>query len=318
MMNLIKRYGRILMGLRGFIYDLNRFIRFNAWNFDCSNAKMRQYHLAKLTHTLEKSMSFKNKREGAGYTNAKKIQEILIEVDNNNYEKNFNDFLALQTLKKFCLSSKDLNNKFSDIYQVLPNWDNILVDYGIYSLTKEEINRGQLEKPEDFFNSRYTLRDFKDITIPPEIIDRALSLAQKTPSSCNMQPWHVYLLKNKTNIDIALSYQTGNKGFTNNIHNLMIITSDQLSFISSSERYQHWIDGGLYAMSLIYAFHSLGIATCSLNWSENPQKDIAFRKALNINHHHSIIMMIAFGYPCENNLVCVSPRKSTECIKTEI
>ncbi|MGL5953366.1 MAG: nitroreductase family protein [Providencia rustigianii] len=306
------------MGLRGFMYDFNRFLRFNAWNFKCSNAKMRQYHLAKLTHTLEKSMSFKDKRAGAGYTNAKKIQEILIEVDNNNYEKNFNDFLALQTLKKFCLESKDADKKFSNIYQELPNWDDAFTDYGIYSLSKEEISRGQLESPEDFFNSRYTLRDFSSIIISSEIIDRALNLAQKTPSSCNMQPWHVYVLNNRENIDIALSYQTGNKGFTNNIHNLMIITSDQLSFISSSERYQHWIDGGLYAMSLIYAFHSLGIATCSLNWSENPKKDIAIRKVLNINEHHSIIMMIAFGYPCENNLVCVSPRKNIKNIKTEI
>jgi nitroreductase len=42
--------------------------------------------------------------------------------------------------------------------------------------------------------ARHSCRAFQSTPIPRETIERMLSIAQRTPSWCNMQPWHVHLL----------------------------------------------------------------------------------------------------------------------------
>ena len=71
-------------------------------------------------------------------------------------------------------------------------------------------------------------------------------------------------------------------------------------------------------MSLMYAFHSLGIASCPLNWSQTPSKDRALRKAMNLKNNHTVIMMMIFGYPDETNRICSSSRRPAEEILSKI
>nr|WP_236783470.1 nitroreductase family protein [Aliivibrio fischeri] len=168
---------------------------------------------------------------------------------------------------------------------------------------------GLLSNPDKFFLSRYSLREYSEKKVSDSIILKSLELAQKSPSSCNMQAWHTYLLQDREKIKLALDIQSGNKGFGHKVNGLLIFTCDQLPFISSSERYQHWIDGSLHAMSVVYALHSLGVASCCLNWSEDGKRDRLLRSKLNIKDNHSIIMMLSFGYPEKINKVCVSPRR---------
>lgn len=44
--------------------------------------------------------------------------------------------------------------------------------------------------------SSYSCRDFKEGTVPDEIIDILLNAAQKAPSAGNAQPWHFTVIKN--------------------------------------------------------------------------------------------------------------------------
>ena len=71
-------------------------------------------------------------------------------------------------------------------------------------------------------------------------------------------------------------------------------------------------------MSIMYAFHSLGVASCPLNWSQTPKNDIGLRKMANIKNNHTIIMMMIIGYPDLDNKVCASTRRPFEDIYTEI
>jgi nitroreductase len=140
----------------------------------------------------------------------------------------------------------------------------------------------------------------------------------KTPSVCNRQAWGIYHTSDQEVKDLVLTYQTGNKPFGESIPNLMVITTDLKAFFSAEEHNQHLIDGGLLAMSLMYAFHSLGIATCALNWSAKPKTDLTLRKYVNIKPHHSIIMVLAIGYPDDNNKVCASTRRPVEEVFFEL
>jgi nitroreductase len=71
-------------------------------------------------------------------------------------------------------------------------------------------------------------------------------------------------------------------------------------------------------MSIIYALHSLGIASCCLNWSQLPKNDLRFRHSLEIKNNHTVIMMLAIGYPDENNNVCVSARRPFNEVFTKL
>ena len=84
----------------------------------------------------------------------------------------------------------------------------------------------------------------------------------KSPSACNRQAWHVYHSDSDEVKLAVLKEQSGNKGFGDKIPNLLIVASDLKAFMPAEERYQHWIDGGMFSMSLVYAFHSLGVASC--------------------------------------------------------
>jgi nitroreductase len=71
-------------------------------------------------------------------------------------------------------------------------------------------------------------------------------------------------------------------------------------------------------MSLIYAFHSIGVATCALNWSAKPKNDLELRKKLNIEDNHTIIMVLAVGYPDKVNKVCASTRRPVKEVYREL
>jgi nitroreductase len=44
---------------------------------------------------------------------------------------------------------------------------------------------------EDVVSTRYSCRAFRSDPVPRDVIDRILSIAQQTPSWCNVQPWEV-------------------------------------------------------------------------------------------------------------------------------
>ena len=315
----IRPCGRILKAINGFFYDLVRFVRFSAWNSDMSDREKRNYHIAKTYHALEKSLSFKDRNATSGWSNAYLTLDILKEAK---YHGNFGYFdrTGLKALKSFISlkNSKDLE-KSADINKNINSFDfHDEARHGSISYSKSDFEQGVLDKPESFFLSRYSLREFSNAQVDNDKIKRAITLAAKAPSVCNRQAWHVYHSNERDVIDGALKHQQGNKGFGDRVPNLMIITADLNAFMPGQEHYQHWIDGGLFSMSLIHALHSLGVASCCLNWSQAPVNDKKLRKEFNVKPQHTIIMMLAVGYPDEDNKVCVSSRRPIDEIYSKL
>ena len=61
------------------------------------------------------------------------------------------------------------------------------------------------------------------------------------------------------------------------------------------ERNQCWIDGGMFAMSLVLGLHAQGLGTCFLNWSKSAPEDKAMRALLQLPPQEAIITLIAVG-----------------------
>lgn len=165
-----------------------------------------------------------------------------------------------------------------------------------------------------FAHSRYSVRQFGPGPFDKGAILRAVQVAQKAPSVCNRQTCKVYVLTEREDIDVALTFQNGNRGFGNRASALLIVTSDLDAFSQAGERYQGWVDGGLFAMSLIFGLHAEGIASCCLNWSTDAGMDRKFRKSIRIPASENVVMYIACGNYPDDLEVARSPRASVEKI----
>lgn len=310
---------RTFNGLNGFTYDFFRFLAYGGWREDLHDTEVRNYNSMMAYHGLEKSLSYKKRNPNSGWSNAERVFYRL-KVANTLETKGYHDKAGKQVLLKFLqLPENSGKPRALEMLAELAhmNFDSPDV-HGAIPLSEESYRKGILEDPEGFFFSRYSLREFRKGAVDEALIKRAVKLAMKTPSVCNRHAWHVYHSSDPLKIKTALKYQNGNRPFGDKVPNLMIVTTDLKAFFSGWEHYQHWIDGGLFSMSLMYAFHSLGLASCPLNWSQTPKADKAFRKAIKIKPNHTVIMMMAIGYPDEENTVCSSSRRPLEEIYNQI
>jgi len=161
-----------------------------------------------------------------------------------------------------------------------------------------------------FAASRRSCRTFDQARpVALELIEKAVRSAIQTPSVCNRQAWKVHAYQDRETINRLLSYQNGNAGFGHQIPCLLIITMDLKCFDGVIERYQPWIDGGMFAMSLLYALHRLEFGAVSLNWSVLPHADRGLRAAGMLPASESIIMLMGVGFPEKRMILPVSQRR---------
>ena len=165
-----------------------------------------------------------------------------------------------------------------------------------------------------FASARYSVRVFAPKAVRHELIERAVSIAQKAPSVCNRQAWRVYGLTHPEAIRSALTCQNGNSGFGDQIPCLLLVTCDTSAMLFNYERNQIWIDGGLFSMALLYALQSVGLASCCLNlcipWTVEKRLGRLYRLPLN----ERPIMMIAAGHLPERLIVAHSQRKALSAV----
>lgn len=302
--------GRIGRALSGFLYDFRRYVLFAGWSKNLKNKDIRNYHSVKIYHALEKSMSFPNRNANSGWANANLLLDCCLAAQKAG-NIGFHDRAAISVLRQFVNLEENAGRpEASAIRQALEKlYAANDVPTGVTVIKNHTFGKGRLDDPESFFNSRYSLRDFSDAKVPMEVVERATTLAMKAPSACNRQPWAIYYTNDPELRDSALKYQSGNRGFGHKVPMLLVIASDLRAFMPGQERYQHWIDGGIFSMSLILSLHSLGLGSCCLNWSQSAPQDKAFRSVFGIADQHTIIMMLAVGWPKEDNTVCVSGRR---------
>lgn len=162
---------------------------------------------------------------------------------------------------------------------------------------------------DSLMKTRRSVRHYTDRVIPEDLITRCVELAQLSPSACNRQPWRVHAYSDSAQIRALLKLQNGNVGFGHQLKTLLILTSDRRSFFDATERNQPYVDGGLFAMSLILALQSEGVSTCCLNWCVDAVRDKDAHLVGRIDDGEAIVMYLALGYADESAVVPRSARK---------
>lgn len=304
--------------LLNYAYDFGRFFRWSSANKESKTQLQLQALITMDYHRLEKGLALKEPRVGFGQKN---IQRLLsnLKTYKKQYGLDTNSQIALNALYEYYLFNRESGVDNTHLYQEITelkeptsNRDNLMQPGGTLTVTRQSILSSAQLDLKKFFNSRYSIRHFASDEVDLSLIEQATLMAQKTPSVCNRQSSKVYVFSDERKKQQVLSYQNGNRGFGDQASKILIVVSDLESFTSVGERNQCWIDGGMFAMSLVYALHALGLGTCCLNWSVEYSTDKALKRAVGLRDSESVIMMIAVGHLPHKFKVAQSPRKSLE------
>ena len=294
---------------RNMRYDASRFLRYSGATKRGGDLEVEWARITRDYHKLEKGLALPAPREGFGADVVKRLVKLM-----SVYRVRFGDDQVIDIASGAMHEHARFNgidpNRDPALAEVLAAARSVDVG-GTFEVTREEIHAAARIDLSAFFSKRYSVRHFDPAPVDPGLIRRAVEMAQRAPSVCNRQSGRVHVLTSDVRKAQALRYQNGNRGFEV-IPVVLVITSDLRCFLEPSERYQAWIDGGLFAMSLNYALHSLGLGVCMLNWSVDASTDAAMRMANAIPEEESIIMMMAVGHLPERFRVAQSPRRPIE------
>jgi nitroreductase len=301
-----------------FFYDFNHYTKYSGSVHPYRSKSNLQSNIIILYHGLEKGLSLRNPRQDFGI---QRSYDLLMKLEKyiSRFGYDSTAVIAINVLTKyyeFRVKNGTADLKFlknlSHLRENIPNEYSTEDRGGIIYVEKKKIHESVMSNFENFVKSRYSIRNFSSEPVDDKLIHQAISIATKTPSVCNRQTTKVYIIQNNALRKLILELQPGNRGFGEEIDKILLITSELGYFTHSAERREPFIGGGMFAMSLVYALHSLGLGTCCLNLSLHHKSETIIKKAANISDSEVLIMLIAVGNIPDELKVASSPRRNID------
>lgn len=281
-------------------YDMGKFtfsmdyLKYNK-TFETYRALITLY-----SHAIEKGLSNKDLRYGFGKNNLSELLNVFDEYMATGFPK---DDIRFQTALAIVDRYIEINNAAGiDTEWLSKKMSMYPLDEeskgGEKSLTRDKILQYTTADFKTLAENRHSVRDFSTKPVSIEIVQDAIQIATRTPSACNRQFCKVHYVRNKSLVDKILAFQGGIKGFAQNVDSLLVVTADNQYLTNYTERNQGFIDGGMFAMSLLYALEYKGVACCPLNAALEVENEIKIKEILNIKSCENLIEFIAIGnYP---------------------
>ena len=340
MKNSVNRFLRLLLGVRAysrlqfyvrsrskalmsvFNYDRKRLARYSFGGDECSQSALVA-NIQMTYHVIEKGLTMPDMRPYFGRDCVLRLMKLC-----NQYKRTYDCMdaqvlHAIGVLKEYVNVHKKLGLRLEKSYEeywqglkefVAENPD--VAPSQQYQFTKQKFYSSVNEAFPLFAASRHTIRNYSCVHLEEERIKSAVRLALTTPSACNRQHWHCYLVSDKSCIERILSLQKGSRGFGHLADRLLIVVASLESILWPSERNDLYVNGGMFLMNLCYSLHYYKIAHCILNWSKSPQEDVALREIVSIKPCESVIALLTCGEAPNEFKVAESPRKSLEDVLT--
>lgn len=322
--NLIRdkyRYNRLK---KSYMYDLNHYYEYSMSKENISKQKL----ISKIildTHVIEKGLTMPDTRLGFGY------ERLIVLIKNIiGYIKryNCNEFQLLHGIsvvdeyfnfhkeKEFDVSKQVVDN-YNNLLKVIDEKSIEFTSRKQINISKEEYFSNAKSSFFEFSESRSSIRNYSESKIDIDRVLMSLDLCRNTPSACNRQAVRVHLYTNRDKIQDILKLQGGNRGFGHLSSFLIIVTYEPSVYFEESERSSGFVDGGMYAMNILYALHANLFAACILNTAHNPNKDKIVREETNIPKSECFVAMIAGGIPPEEFKIAKSLRYPLKDILTK-
>ena len=295
--------------LRNFAYDALRF-----WRHSYLLGATRRPHLAARiladAHFLEYGMALSDAQPGFGRARAVRLARDL-----SRYAPGAGEDVTVKTglgvLEAYLAFNAPVPEGLGPIRDAMAGLKARgaeEVRTGVEAVRRAQVQAAAKVDFLEFVRARHSVRSFVPGPRPDEEIRRAVLAAREVPSSCNRQTCHVHAYTDPALLNRVRKLQAGNRTFGHQLSGILVVTSDLGGWETIGERYQPWIDGGLFAMTLAYALHAEGLGTCMLNWSVERQQDRKLRKLMGLDDSRLVVVLIGIGWMPEEFSVCASQR----------
>ncbi|NOY60459.1 MAG: nitroreductase family protein [Calditrichaeota bacterium] len=301
-----------------YLFDSLKYAWFSSTFKATRSQRALQALIIRLYHGIEVGLTYENPRPGFGIKVVNRLVNYL-----GKYEKKYGfdtqAKIALNVLfqyynfnKKNGIDNQPLFKKLNDLQKRIPVSLQEETRGGTLSIRKEDIEKTTNIDFESFVMSRHSIRQFASKPVDMDLIRKAVRMALRSPSACNRQQARVYVLDDPLVRDHVLTAQNGNRGWRDQPDKILLVTSNYEYYKESRERNGAYIDGSLFAMSLVWALHSVGLGSCCLNLNVTRNGVLKIKKATGIRPSEVLIMLIAVGHLPENLQVAASTRREVE------
>ena len=106
----------------------------------------------------------------------------------------------------------------------------------------------------------------------------------------------------------------GIKGFYRNIPALAVLVGKLSAYVYERDRHIIYIDGGLAAMSFMYALETLGLSSVPINWPDIEFFEKKMEALLHLDIDERPIMLIGIGYADPEGQIPFSQKKSPKLL----
>lgn len=303
--------------------DLRRYAKYSVTGFSRRRGQLGQIEgrLMAACHVLEKGLSMPESRPRFGEGAVRTLYGFLEEYEARGGQSCNPHFRSgLEALEGYLKKHQEIKVNVDDIItsvmlETMVRWktEGAGPNPGVLSFTSETFFADADASFGVFGISRHSCRHFDPLLpVDPISIKEAVRVALRTPSSCNRQPWRVYAITSKPLVEQCLKLHHGSRGFNHLIPALAIVSARIDVYGGPGERNQTYVDGGLFAMSLMFAFHHQRLGCVPLNWSVTPELDRQLKAVTGIPPSENILMLLGIGHPVKHFVVPQSTRRSIE------
>lgn len=281
-----------------------------------SNIQSSSALLRRNTHRLEKGLIMQPRRNV--------FAEEYIEETVRTYKKAINQGTLCSEEQKWCtdvleayfsvvIDTKIIAKARSEFLHTRPQESDTkkYIPYTYDSLPKTDIEFEQLHT---LFLKRRSVRWYQQKSIPIELLEKAINIANLAPSACNRQPYFFYISTNqKKAIEIA-KCAGGTAGWAENIPAMIVVVGDLSAYPLERDRHVIYIDASLAAMQLMLALETLGLSTCPINWPDIENAELRLKRLLKLEDFQRPIMLLSVGYGLESGGIPYSQKKGFELL----
>lgn len=162
---------------------------------------------------------------------------------------------------------------------------------------------------------RRSVRWYESKTVPRELIDKAISVANLSPSACNRQPFEFKIFDDPELLQKVAAIPMGTVGFSDNFPMIIVVVGTLDAYFHERDRHVIYIDGSLASMSFMFALETLGLSSCPINWPDIEHLEGKMQKLLQLEDYERPIMLMSVGYPDKKGMVPFSEKKNLDNIR---
>ena len=163
--------------------------------------------------------------------------------------------------------------------------------------------------------ARRSVRWFADKPVPRETVDRAVTVAMEAPTACNRQPYRFEIVDDPGSIAKVANIPMGTRGYAHQLQGLIVIVGDLSAFFDRRDRHLIYVDASLASMGLILGLEAQGIASCSINWPDLPDREKEMSRVLGLARWERPVMLLAYGYPSGDGLAPFSAKRNIDDVR---